>query len=71
MMDGFEELSETEVWAKLKIAKEACWEFQNSLQMHGFSTDDAFQARCHLTTAENQLRFHYKHKCTEPAGPNP
>ena len=64
-MDGYEVLIGTDMWIKLRLAQEAAGVAQQAFEESGFAADEVFAARSKLTNAENQLRWHFKHKANQ------
>lgn len=65
-MDGFEELVKTDMWKKLKLANNACFDLRVCLETNKFSSITVFEAIIKLTEAENVLRNHYKRLAEKP-----
>jgi hypothetical protein len=59
-MDGYENLIKSKSWVAIKDAERAVFAAQRAMEHEGFSSDYVYAARLELTTAENNLRAHFK-----------
>jgi hypothetical protein len=59
-MDGYEEMTKSSSWQKLRIAQGALFDLAAALRVEGHESYRVMQARLELMLIENQIRAHYR-----------